>query len=105
MMPDFLKKAMEMKGKIGQVQEELQNARLLGIAGDADGIIVTMNGKSEVLSLTITPKLYQETAREDLERLLCQAINQAGEKARALMTKSMLEASGMPGGLPGFPGF
>jgi hypothetical protein len=105
MMPDFLKKAMEMKGKIGQVQEELQKARLIGIAGAADGIVVTMNGKSEVLSLTISPELYREVSREELEKLLCQAINQAGEKARSLMTRSMLEASGMPGGLPGFPGF
>lgn len=104
-MPDFLKKAMEMKGKIGQVQEELQKARLIGIAGAADGIVVTMNGKSEVLSLTISPELYREVSREELEKLLCQAINQAGEKARSLMTRSMLEASGMPGGLPGFPGF
>ncbi len=104
MMPDFLKKAMEMKSKIGQVQEELQSARLTGIAGRDDGIIVTMNGKSEILSISISPAIHQSASREELEHLLITAVNQAGEKARTLMTRSMLEASGMGGGLPGFPG-
>jgi DNA-binding YbaB/EbfC family protein len=93
----------------GKLQETVQKAtESLGqvqVEASAGGGVVTAraNGRLELLSVRIDPKLLADGDAELLEDLVTAAVNQALIKAREAAARSLSSlAGGLP--LPGFPG-
>ena len=92
----------DMMGQAKQMQEEME-AKLSSTVVEAStgGGLVTakMNGRKELLRLTIDPAALTATTPSDiemLEDLITAAINQAGRKADEVMQSNM---SGLLGSL------
>jgi DNA-binding YbaB/EbfC family protein len=103
MMPDFLKKAQEMQEKMARLQEEAAQKTVVGSAG-GQMVTATVNGKMELVSLRIEPQILKSEEPSFIEDLIVAAVNDGLGKARELMAKSFIEATGLPSGLSGgFP--
>lgn len=102
-------KLQEMLGQAKQMQEQMQEKLSQSIVEASSGggaVTVKMNGKKEVLKVTIDPaavtSLSGSTADvEMLEDLIAAAFNEAGRRAEELLKSSM---QGMLGGLNLPPG-
>jgi DNA-binding YbaB/EbfC family protein len=99
-------KMQEMMSQARDIQEQMDRQLTATIveAGSGGGAVtVRMNGKKEVLKLTIAPSAASAAAGDItmLEDLILAAINQAAKKADEAAQSS---ASGMLGNL-GLPGF
>jgi DNA-binding YbaB/EbfC family protein len=92
----------------GKIQESVQKAtEQLGqvqVEASAGGGVVTAkaNGRLEILSVRIDPKLLADGDAELLEDLVAAAVNQALVKAREAAARSLSSIAG--GMIPGFPG-
>ena len=97
-------KIQEMLGQAKQMQEEMsQKLSQLVIEASSGGgaVTVRMNGKKEVLKVTIDPAAVMSLTGanpdvEMLEDLIAAAFNEAGRRAEELLKSSM---KGMLGGL------
>jgi nucleoid-associated protein EbfC len=102
-------KLQQMLGQAKQMQEEMQQKLSRSVVEASSGggaVTVKMNGKKEVLKVTIDPSavssLSGSTADvEMLEDLIAAAFNEAGRRAEELLKSSM---QGMLGGLNLPPG-
>jgi nucleoid-associated protein EbfC len=102
-------KIQEMLGQAKQMQEQMQQKLSQSIVEASSGggaVTVKMNGKKEVLKVTIDPAavagLSGSTADvEMLEDLIAAAFNEAGRRAEEILKSSM---QGMLGGLNLPPG-
>ena len=104
MMPDFMKKAQELQEKMAKIQEDAGSRTVEGSAG-GKMVTATVNGRMEVVSLHIEPAVLKNEDPTFVEDLIIAALNDGLKKARDMMAQSLLEASGLPPGLGGFPGF
>ena len=103
-MPDFLgmmKQAAQLQSKMQEMQQELGNVEVEGIAGG--GLVaVRMSAKMEVKAVKIDASLMKAEEREILEDLLVTAHNDARRKAEAAMQEKMQALTGglqLPPGL------
>ena len=102
-------KIQQMLGQAKQMQEEMSQKLSQSVVEASSGggaVTVKMNGKKEVLKVTIDPaavaSLGGSTADvEMLEDLITAAFNEAGRRAEELLKSSM---QGMLGGLNLPPG-
>ncbi len=97
-MSNMLKQARDMQKKIEEVQSDLEN---IMIQSDSGGgmVKVVMNGKQEILELTISPEAMTED-KELLEDLIISAVNKAQSKSQDTMQSKMNSATGgMLGGM------
>lgn len=102
-------KIQEMLGQAKHMQEEMQQKLSQAVVEASSGggaVTVKMNGKKEVLKITIDPAavagLSGGTADvEMLEDLIAAAFNEAGRRAEEILKSSM---QGMLGGLNLPPG-
>lgn len=96
-----MQQAQEMQEKFKQAQEELARAEIQGEAGG--GLVkVVMNGKREVLRLSIDDSLFKEDDKEILEDLVAAAVNDAVHKVSRMKEEKMSELTGgfqLPGGM------
>jgi DNA-binding YbaB/EbfC family protein len=95
----LMKTAQQMSGRVQEVNEQLQVARVTGSAGG--GMVeIEANGLGEVLRVKIDPALLEAGDVEMLEDLLPAAINQAQAKAKQMhreAMQSMTEGINLPG--------
>ena len=103
-----LGKMKEMLGQAKQMQEQMEQklAQTVVEASTGGGVVtVRMNGKKEVLKLSIDPSAIGSAGSdlELLEDLITAAVNEAGRRADEAMKSSV---AGMMGGLglPDLPG-
>jgi DNA-binding YbaB/EbfC family protein len=102
-------KIQEMLGQAKEMQEQMQQKLSQSIVEASSGggaVTVRMNGKKEVLKVTIDPAAVaglsgSSTDLEMLEDLIAAAFNEAGRRAEDLLKSSM---QGMLGGLNLPPG-
>jgi nucleoid-associated protein EbfC len=95
-------KMAEMLSKANQVQEEMQRKLAQTIVEGSSGggaIVVTMNGKKEVIKIKIDPAAVASLSGpnpdlELLESLIVGAINEAGHKADDAIKSSVQGALG-----------
>jgi len=97
----LMQQAQEMQEKFRQAQEELERAEVQGEAGG--GLVkVVMNGKREVLRLSVDDSLFREGDKEILEDLVAAAVNDAVHKVSRMKEEKMAELAGgfqLPGGM------
>lgn len=102
-------KLQQMLGQAKQMQQEMQQKLSQSIVEASSGggaVTVRMNGKKEVLKVTIDPSAVAGLSGsaadvEMLEDLIAAAFNEAGRRAEELLKSSM---QGMLGGLNLPPG-
>jgi DNA-binding YbaB/EbfC family protein len=96
----MMKQAKELQSRMQAMQDEIAALTIDGSAGG--GLVkVTVNGKSEVKSLSIDPSLVKPEEVEILEDLIVAALGDARAKAEAALADKMRE---MTGGLSLPPG-
>ena len=98
-MNEMLSQANAMRESM---EEQLANTVVEGSSGGG-AVVVRMNGRKELLKLTLTPAAASAAAGDltMLEDLIVAAVNEAGRKADQAAQSS---AGNMLGGL-GLPGF
>jgi DNA-binding YbaB/EbfC family protein len=101
-----LGKMKEMMSQAKAMQEQMEQKLVATVVEAQSGgsmVTVRMNGRKELLKLTIEPTAMGSNASdlELLEDLIVAAINEAGRRADAAMKQSV---QGMMGGL-NLPGF
>jgi hypothetical protein len=93
-----------------RVQEQLSQAKdALGnkqVEAETGGGLIrcVVNGRSEVLSISIDPSLLAGTAKKMVEDLLVGAVNLALERARQVAQEDLAAVAGLampPGGMGG----
>ncbi|HEY6449038.1 MAG TPA: YbaB/EbfC family nucleoid-associated protein [Acidobacteriaceae bacterium] len=102
-------KLQEMLGQAKQMQEQVQQKLAASVVEASSGggaVSVRMNGKKEVLKVTIDPAAIAGLAGpspdvEMLEDLIAAAMNEAGRRAEEIMKSTV---QGMMGGLNLPPG-
>src|ERR1700761_4283653 len=102
-------KLQEMLGQAKEMQEQMQQKLSQSIVEASSGggaVTVRMNGKKEVLKVTIDPSAVaglsgSTTDLEMLEDLIAAAFNEAGRRAEEILKSNM---QGMLGGLNLPPG-
>ncbi|WP_435016803.1 YbaB/EbfC family nucleoid-associated protein [Tundrisphaera sp. TA3] len=100
---DLMKNAGKIREGMEKAAETLAKLEVEGTAGGG-AVTAKVNGKMEILTLKIDPKLVADGDVELLEDLVVAAINQALTKARESAAQSFSSlAGGLP--IPGLSGF
>ncbi|GMW03720.1 MAG: hypothetical protein AMXMBFR84_48540 [Candidatus Hydrogenedentota bacterium] len=92
-MANMMKTAMEMKGRMEQMKEQLANETVEASSGG--GMVkVVMTGKMQLVSLEIDPEIINKDEKEMLETLVRAAVNEGVEKVQAVLQSKMREVAG-----------
>lgn len=105
-MAGLLKQAQQMGKQIKDLQEQMAARTFEGEAG-AGAVVVTVNGKSEMVKVQIKPEAFKPEDRELVEDLVVAAGNAAVAKAKQAMQEEMGKITGglpIPGGMQGLFG-
>lgn len=95
----LMKQAQEMQKKLARLQGELEQMEVEGSAGG--GMVkAVVNGKKELVSLSINPEVVDKSDTQMLEDLIVAAVRQAEEKAESATQKQVATLTGGMG-LPG----
>lgn len=87
-MPQMIKKAKEMQGRVREMQEALGRIRVEGQAGG--GMVkVVASAQEKVLDVQIEQSLVDAGDREMIEDLVLSAVGQALEKAKDAANEEM----------------
>ena len=92
-MQQLMKQAQKMQQDMQKAQEELEEAEIVGQAGSG-AVTVVVNGKKVLQSISIKPEVIDPDDNEMLEDLIIAAMNDAYDKADA-MVKEKMPGAGM----------
>jgi DNA-binding YbaB/EbfC family protein len=92
-MGNLLKQASQMQSKMAEMQARLEAATMEGQSG-AGMVRVVLNGRGELKSATIDPKLADPAEMEMLQDLLVAAHADAKRKINASMAEEMAAVTG-----------
>ena len=102
-MQKLMKQAQKMQEDMARLQNELAEMEIEGSAGG--GLVkATVNGKQEVLSLTIAPEAVDPDDIELLEDLVLAAIADAQTKSAETTAAEMQRVTGNMPNIPGLNG-
>jgi DNA-binding YbaB/EbfC family protein len=97
----LMKQASQMQKKMEDMQAALEAATMEGVAG-AGMVSVTLNGKGQMKSIRIDPKLADPAEMEMLQDLVLAAHEDAKRKIEAMAADEMQKVTGgmnLPAGL------
>jgi DNA-binding YbaB/EbfC family protein len=89
----MMKQAQQMQSKMQEMQTKLEAMEITGEAG-AGLVKVTMNGKSDMRTIKIDPKIVDPADTEILEDLILAATRDARAKVEATMAEEMQKVTG-----------
>jgi len=102
-LADLMRNAGKLRETVEKATESLGQVQVEGTAG-AGAVTARANGRLELISIRIDPKLLADGDTELVEDLVTAAVNQALTRAREAAARSISSlAGGLP--IPGFPGF
>jgi DNA-binding YbaB/EbfC family protein len=96
----MMKQAQELQGRMTEMQAEMERARVEGQSGGGL-VVLTLNGKGDLVGVKIDPSLVKPEEAEILEDLIVAAHSDARAKVERLMQEKM---QSLTGGLPLPPG-
>jgi DNA-binding YbaB/EbfC family protein len=97
---NMMKQAQELQSRMGELQAEIEQARIEGRSGG--GLVsVTLSGKGDMVGLEIDPSLLKPGEGEVLEDLVVAAHSDAKAKVESVVQEKMQK---LTGGLPLPPG-
>lgn len=92
-MNNILKQAQKMQENMQKMQEELESKELeTSVGGGA--VTVKVNGKKEVLDITIKPEVVDPDDIEMLQDLVLSAVNQALKSVDDMQANQMSKLTG-----------
>jgi DNA-binding YbaB/EbfC family protein len=92
-MNDLMKQAQLMQSKISMLQKELEAREVESSAGG--GMVkVKVNGKQELLSISISKECVDPGDVEMLEELVKTAVNQAVKTSQEMVSNAMSKVTG-----------
>jgi len=100
-MFDMLGKLNEVKKAMEEIKSRLETIYVDGEAGEGN-VKVVMNGNRVVQSVQVNERMMEVSRKEELQELLCLAINRASDKAQNV-SETEMKAAGK-GILPNIPG-
>ena len=89
----MVKQAQQMQAKMAKMEEELAREEF-DVSTGGGAVTVRMNGKQEVVKLTISEAAIKEGDREMLEELILTAMNEAHQKASDLAKDRIASITG-----------
>jgi nucleoid-associated protein EbfC len=96
----MMKQAQELQTRMAEMQAEMERARVEGHSGGGL-VVLTLNGKGELVGVKIDPSLAKPEEVEILEDLIVAAHTDAKAKVERLLQEKM---QSLTGGLPLPPG-
>lgn len=95
-MQNLMKQAQQMQQKLAEAQQQLEELEVVGSAS-GDLVKVTVNGKKNILGISINPNACDPDDVEMLEDLIMAGINDAYAKAQAEEDRIMAPFAAMKG--------
>lgn len=92
-MNNILKQAQKMQENMQKMQEELESKELEASVGGG-AVTVKVNGKKEVLDITIKPEVVDPDDIEMLQDLVLSAVNQALKSVDDMQANQMSKVTG-----------
>jgi DNA-binding YbaB/EbfC family protein len=89
----MLQQAQEVQEKMGRVQEELAVTEITGMAG-AGLVSLTLNGKGELLKISIDPSILTADDKDLIEDLIIAAHRDTKAKVEAHVAQEMGKVTG-----------
>ena len=102
-MQAMIKQAQKMQEDMARVQEECE-AKEYEIQADGGAVTVKINGKSEILSIDISPDIVDPDDIETLSDVITAAVNQAIKTVSDNTNAEMAKVTGGMGGMGGMGG-
>ena len=99
---NLLRQVQKMQADVERVQAETEQEVITVTAGGG-AVEVAITGGLEIQSITLQPEVVDPEDVEMLQDLIMAAVNEAIQKARALMAERMSSVTGGLGGM-GIPG-
>ena len=90
---NFLKQAQELQEKIKKIQEDLVNKQASGSSG-GDMVKATVNGKHELVNITIAKEVVNPEDIEMLEDLVVAAVTDAMHRIDEVIKTEMATVTG-----------
>ena len=100
-MQSMLKQAQKIQEDMAAKQAELEGIEY-EVAAGGGAVHVKINGKKEILSVTIDPEVIDPDDKETLEDLIVAAVNEAIKRVEAVYNEEMAKitgGAGLPAGL------
>ncbi len=89
----IMEQAKAMQDRIADLQADV-GAKTVEASAGGGMVTAKVNGKLEVVSLSIEPEVINDGDREMLQDLVAAAVNEGIRKAQALMTEEMSRLTG-----------
>ena len=90
---DMMKQAQKLQSKMMELQEEMANKTVEATAGGGM-VTVVVNGKQEVISITIDPDVVDRQEIEMLQDLIIAAVNEGIRRAQQIWAEEMKKLTG-----------
>ena len=101
-MGNLLKQAQQFQTKMAKLQEELGD-RTVEASSGGGMVTVVVNGRQEIISISIDPEVINPDDQEMLQDLIMAAVNDGVSKAKDMVNEEMGKlTSGL--NLPNIPG-
>lgn len=92
-MMKMMKQAQEMQAKMARLEDDLAREEF-EVSSGGGAVTVRMNGKQEVLKLSIREDVVKDGDKEMLEDLITAAVNEAHQKASELAKERIAAITG-----------
>ena len=90
---DMMKQAQKLQSQMMELQEELAGKTVEATAGGGM-VTVVINGKQEIVSLTIDPDVVDRQEIEMLQDLITAAVNEGIRRAQQIWAEEMKKLTG-----------
>lgn len=90
---DMMKQAQKLQSKMMALQEELADKTIEATAGGGM-VTVVINGRQEIVSLTIDPEVVDRQEIEMLQDLIIAAVNEGIRRAQQIWAEEMKKLTG-----------
>ena len=90
---DMMKQAQKLQSKMAELQEEMANKTVEATAGGGM-VTVVVNGKQEIISISIDPDVVDRQEIEMLQDLIIAAVNEGIRRAQQIWAEEMKKLTG-----------
>ena len=89
----MVKQAQQMQARMAKMEEDLAKEEF-EVAAGGGAVTVRMNGRQEIVKLTISDEAMKDGDREMLQEMIMAAVNQAHEKASEMAKERIAAITG-----------
>jgi len=89
----LLKQAQQVQEEMAKVKQELAGMKVTGSSGGGM-VVVTANGKQQILDIKVDPDVINLDDKEMLEDLIVAGVNQALEQSQQLANEELGKVTG-----------